>query len=210
MLAFSWDLPRVSSGALRRESVGDGLMFATGYILPLVMIAMTPTIMVESSRWLVLKKRYQSSQRVLNKLYLKETTEEAIQSILQDIQEDMERERQLQQAGNTGLGWLFQKKPRAIRKILQLMGLGIAISHKICGIDAIQYYLVFVLGASGISSRGVQAQYLIALGGLKFACLFAASALVENLGRRPLLLMSVAGMILFGAGQFGRYDQQYQ
>jgi hypothetical protein len=51
---------------------------------------------------------------------------------------------------------------------------------------------------------------LIALGGLKFACLFVASALVDNLGRRPLLLMSVAGMILFGAGQFGRYDQQYQ
>jgi MFS family permease len=122
-------------------------------------------------------------------------SDDFIQSILRDIQDDIQRERETLHQNDTGLGWLLKEKPRAIQKMLAL-GLGIAISHQICGIDAIQYYLVFILQACGITSRDAQAQFMIALGGLKLACLFVASALVDKLGRRPLFLISVTGMIV--------------
>ena len=168
---------------------GWRLMFAIGCILPLVLICLALFVMVESPRWLVRRGRYQDGLDVLTRLY---PGGYDVSSVLKDIQNDIELEKAMQQMHD----WNFVVHPSpAVRRMLSI-GLGIAICHEICGIDAIQYYLVFILQASGITNQLEQAKFLIALAFLKLACLFVSSSLVDNLGRRPLMLFSAMGMAL--------------
>lgn len=179
------------------------LMFLAGCVLPGVMLVlMVTTVLVESPRWLARQGRLDEARRVLQSLHTggtaagnksdKDSNNNDTQAaaVLDDILADLERERQW----HAQVGWSFLWQPAYRRAVLT--GLGIAVSHMICGIDAIQYYLTFIMKASGIASRTAQGQFLVALGAFKLVCLFVASALVDRVGRRPLMLWSVAGMLL--------------
>ncbi|KAL7570497.1 hypothetical protein ACA910_004278 [Epithemia clementina (nom. ined.)] len=192
-----------------RPGLSWRLMFAMGCILPIVMILLCWFVMVESPRWLVQQQQVDRAHVVLQKL-LPEATPNALQDIIQDIQFDIERDHvitgtqqqevQQQQQQRSGLlGWIAlirqARRQPAVRKMLHL-GVGIAVAHEISGIDAIQYYLAFILNASGVTSREAQGRFLFGLGFVKLATLFVASALVDKLGRRPLLLVSLSGMVV--------------
>jgi MFS family permease len=130
-------------------------MFGTGCILPVVMLALIwHGVLEESSRWLVTKGRYEESLEVLRRFNPPTRTEnkycddefdaDVRRIVLKDIQQDMEQERQVMMAQDnssseaaTGFGWLLQKKSPAVRKMLAI-AFGVAISHEICGINAIQ------------------------------------------------------------------------
>ena len=168
---------------------GWRLMFATGCMLPLLLIGLVFSVMVESPRWLVRRERYNDSLDVLRRLH---PAGFDVSNVLLNIKDDIEREKDLQQLD----GWNFLIHPAPIVRRMLAIGLGIAISHEICGIDAIQYYLVFILQALGISNEVEQAKFLISLAFLKLGCLFVSSSLVDNVGRRPLMMSSTFGMVL--------------
>ena len=176
------------------------LMFSMGCILPVVMLFLCCFVLTESPRWLVKQQRLDSARTVLQQLTPYASTEE-LQEAITDIQRDIEREHLLQQQQQSSgfMGWITllkeTKRRPAIRQMME-RGIGIAVAHEMSGIDAIQYYLVFILDASGVTSREAQGQYMFCLGFLKLASLFVASALVDKLGRRPLLLLSLSGMIV--------------
>jgi sugar porter (SP) family MFS transporter len=169
------------------------LMFSTGFVFPILVMVMASIVMVESPRWLVRQGRDLDALGVLQRLYPQGYD---VEVVLNDIQQDIEREKLLGSTSVEGLSTLLcWKLSPTIRRML-VIGLGIAVSHEISGIDAIQYYLVYILEASGITGRAQQARYLIALGTLKLVCLFVASYFVDRWGRRPLMLLSVSGMTI--------------
>ena len=92
--------------------------------------------------------------------------------------------------GPIGGGPSGEQSPPALRRQL-LMAIVLQLAMQLCGVDAILYYSTSVLRAAGLE-QPERASALLALAHL--LALPPALAAVERLGRRPLLLVSWAGM----------------
>lgn len=163
------------------------LMFAMGCILPIAMIILSRTVMVESPRWLVSKGQEEQAKEILRRIYPEGFD---VEPIAQDIKEALERERIAEQH----IGWNVILFPtRAIKRML-IVGIGTAVAQQAVGIDAIQYYLIDVLDESGITSEKAQLGVLMLLGVLKLFFIVVGSKLLDRRGRRPLFFVSLIGM----------------
>lgn len=163
-------------------------MFATGIILPSTLIVLVIYFMPESPRWLISKGRQEEAREILSRVYPEDYN---IDSILQEIQDVTETEKLIQ--GVVTWRHLFVPSP-AFRRML-FVGIGMAVAQQITGIDAIQYFLVFILKESGIESRENQSKILILLGIIKLFVILLAGSLFDTRGRKPLLFLSLSGMI---------------
>ena len=168
-------------------------MFSLGCILPILLAVLAATIMEESPRWLIQKGRYSEARRVLAKLYPKGDGVDSIDDLLREIKEDIEEEVDAER-GQSGWAAILCSGRPAMKRML-LVGVSIGVCVQLSGIDAIQYYLSFIMEASGITGRREQAIFLTGLGMLKLSMIFVASSLVDKLGRRPLLFLSLGGAI---------------
>ena len=170
------------------------LMFTLGLILPTLLAILAMAIMEESPRWLIQNKKYGEARTVLAKLYPDGDGVDSVDDLLREIREDIEEEVDAERGQSGWTAILCSNRP-AMRRIM-LVGLSIGVCVQLSGIDAIQYYLAFVLAASGITSRKMQAAFLTGLGVLKLSMIFVASLLVDKLGRRPLMFLSLSGAIV--------------
>ena len=109
--------------------------------------------------------------------------------VVEDIKEAIERETEAEHA----VGWDMIYHPTPAFKRMLIVGVGTAMSQQVVGIDAIQYYLVFILKESGITGRATQSIVLIFLGILKMSVVVLAGNLFDSKGRRPLMFASLAG-----------------
>ncbi|CAJ1911279.1 unnamed protein product [Cylindrotheca closterium] len=75
-----------------------------------------------------------------------------------------------------------------------IVGLGTAIAQQAVGIDSIFLYMDDLIKASGIESETTQLAILMLLGITKLFFVFVGGKLIDNLGRRPLLMASLIGM----------------
>ena len=112
--------------------------------------------------------------------------------ILLDMKEAIEREAVV---GKT-MGWDMILFPTPAFRRMLLVGVGIAIAQQAVGIDAIQYFLVYILRETGIDSRPAQTGILIFLGSVKLVFIVIGGRLFDRTGRRPLFFMSLCGMTL--------------
>lgn len=74
-----------------------------------------------------------------------------------------------------------------------LVGIGIAIIQQAVGIDAVMFYLVFVIRQSGITSELGQIMALCILGTVKLVFVFVGAKLFDKVGRRIMLFISLLG-----------------
>ena len=100
--------------------------------------------------------------------------------------------------------------PTPAFKRMLLVGVGTAIAQQAVGIDAIQYFLVYILDESGVKSRKAQMGILIVLGIIKLTFIVLAGHLFDKRGRRPLFFVSLIGMsvslLLVSMGFVGKAD----
>jgi len=171
------------------EDLAWRVMFAMGAILPAIMIYLAKYVMPESPRWLVSKGRENEAKDVLRRVY---PSGYDVDVIVEEIKESMEREI----AAEHAVGWDMILFPTPAFRRMLLVGIGTAIGQQVVGIDAIQYFLVFILDESGIKSRVAQSFILIFLGLIKLGMIFVAGYLFDTKGRRPLMFTSLAGMIV--------------
>ena len=82
---------------------------------------------------------------------------------------------------------------RSIIIIFAGVGIGTAVAQQLVGIDAIQYFLMFIIEEAGIDERVWQSILLIALGVLKLVVIVFAGSLFDTKGRRPLFFWSLIG-----------------
>lgn len=92
------------------------------------------------------------------------------------------------------MGWDVILFPSPAFKRMLLVGVGTAIAQQAVGIDAIQYFLMYILDESGIKSRQAQLWILIVLGFIKLVVIVLAGHLFDRKGRRPLFFISLLGM----------------
>lgn len=195
-----------ASGFLSKEMFGWRFMYGLGIIMPLLLLGTILTrVMPESPRWLLSKNKTIEAQAILEKIY---PAGYPITQLMQHISETIEWEKQQQYTTFDkpnpsciqSIWHLFTEKwtllrhaSPAIRRML-IIGVGAATTQQLTGVDAIQYYLIFILEEAGIQRGNRQTTILVALGFVKMIVIILAGYLFDHLGRRPLMFTSLAGM----------------
>lgn len=180
--------------------LGWRLMLGIGAI-PSILLALGVLAMPESPRWLVMKGRLGDARRVLNKT--SDSPEEA-QLRLVDIKEaagipescnDDIVQVNKQSKGQGVWREMFVYPTPAVRHIV-IAALGIHFFQQASGIDAVVLYSPTIFEKAGIKSDTEKLLATVAVGFTKTICILVATFMLDRVGRRPLLLTSVGGMVL--------------
>jgi sugar porter (SP) family MFS transporter len=192
----------VSNFAFSKLPLHLGWRFMLGIgAVPSVFLAFGVLAMPESPRWLIMQGRLGDAKKVLDRT---SDSKEESQIRLSDIKEAAGIPEQCQDdvvevpKRNTGEGvWkdLLITPTRAVRHIL-IAGVGIHFFQQASGIDAVVLYSPRIFAKAGITSDNQKLLATVAVGFVKTIFILVATFLLDKIGRRPLLLTSVAGMIL--------------
>lgn len=183
--------------------LGWRLMLGIGAV-PSVFLAVGVLAMPESPRWLVLQGRLGDAKRVLDKT--SDSKEEA-DLRLADIKEaagipqDYTGDIVSVSKRSHGEGvWRELLRPTpAVRRVL-IAAIGIHFFQQASGIDAVVLYSPRIFKKAGIHKKDHKLLATIAVGFVKTLFILVATFFLDKVGRRPLLLSSVAGMIVSLSG----------
>jgi sugar porter (SP) family MFS transporter len=136
----------------------------------------------DSPRWLISKSKVDQARQILQRA----RTVSDVSPEIQDIQKSME------QQGAGGMKGLFQPALR----MPMIVGLGLAVFQQITGINTVIYYAPTIFKFAGISAAGPAILAGAALTMVMWLFHVLAIFLLDRVGRRPLLLIGVAGQVV--------------
>jgi sugar porter (SP) family MFS transporter len=155
-----------------------GLAVVPGAILGLGMI-----FLPESPRWLAKYAHPEAARSVLARI----RGGADIESEWHDIEESLAHS---EEHGS----WADLLHP-AVRPAL-IVGMGLAIFQQVTGINTVIYYAPTIIQASGVSSASVAILTTAGIGLVNVLMTIVAMWLIDRVGRRPLLLTGITGMII--------------
>jgi sugar porter (SP) family MFS transporter len=150
--------------------------------IPAVGLAIGMWRLPDSPRWLISKSKVEEAKRVLERV----RTVPDVTPEIRDIQESMK------QQGKGGLAGLLQPSLR----MPLIVGLGLAIFQQTTGINTVIYYAPTIFKFAGIKAAGPAILAGAGLTMLMWCFHILSIFLLDRVGRRPLLLIGVAGQIL--------------
>ncbi|XVE49404.1 hypothetical protein DITRI_Ditri01bG0080100 [Diplodiscus trichospermus] len=181
------------------SNIGWRLMLGVGAI-PSVLLAIGVLAMPESPRWLVMQGRLGEAKRVLDKT--SDTKEEALlrlsdikeaAGIPSDCTDDIVQVQKRTHGEGVWRELLLYPTP-AVRHVL-ICAIGIHFFQQASGIDAVVLYSPRIFEKAGITSSNDKLLATMGVGFVKTISILVATFLLDRIGRRPLLLSSVGGMI---------------
>ena len=150
-------------------------------VIPSAVLVIGMWLLPDSPRWLVSKSKTDEAKKVLKKFRKGDVNDE-----INSIQKITEKK------GNTDLGALLEPSVR----MPMLVGMGFAIFQQITGINTVMYYSPTIFKYAGIHGTGSSILAGAALAGLMWLMHILSILLLDRVGRRPLLLIGVAGQII--------------
>ena len=173
--AYVVDYAFASSGGWRWMlglAVAPAVVFGTGmFFLP------------ETPRWLIRSGRHEIARRVL--VRIRDSVDVDLE--ITEIQTSLAQQEQR--------GSWSDLLHRHVRPAL-VVGIGLAVFQQITGINTVIYYAPKILQSAGFASASGAILATAGVGVVNFAMTIAAMFLVDRAGRRPLLLVGIAGMIV--------------
>jgi SP family galactose:H+ symporter-like MFS transporter len=155
-------------------------MFGVGTI-PAIGLLVGMWRLPDSPRWLISKSRIDQAKKVLDRL---RAPEEVGQEVT-DIQQSMTK-----QNGN----WKTELFQPALRMPF-IVGIGLALFQQLSGINTVIYYAPTIFKFAGFNSSGASILGAVGLGVVMLCFHVLAIFLLDRVGRRPLLLVGIAGQI---------------
>ncbi|MFK7947607.1 MAG: sugar porter family MFS transporter [Saprospiraceae bacterium] len=152
--------------------------------LPAIIFFISMFFVPESPRWLLGKNRTAEAVKTLEKINGKEQVEAVTSEILKNIQDDNQSEK-------TPLSELF--KPAM--KLVITIGIVIGVLQQITGINAVFFYATSIFEQSGVGQDASFAQAIL-VGLINVVFTLLAMYLIDKLGRKPLLLIGTAGIVI--------------
>ena len=135
----------------------------------------------DSPRWLAGRGHLDQARAVLKRI----RPPGKVDAELKDIQDSVS-----QQKGN----WSELLSP-PLRSAM-IVGIGLAIAQQITGINTVIYYAPTIFKFAGLSSSSSAILASVGVGVVNVVFTVVAMQLIDRVGRRPLLLVSLAGMAL--------------
>ena len=154
-------------------------MFAV-LLIPSVFLLLGITVLPESPRWLLAQGREAEARKVLSR----------VRHHASDVDDDITM--MLASLHVTYGSWrefMMQARPC-------LLAVSVAIFNQLTGINSFLQYAPLILKNAGISSNLVSMLGSVGIGGINFIFTIVAIALIDAVGRRPLLLVGVVGVML--------------
>jgi SP family galactose:H+ symporter-like MFS transporter len=153
-------------------AVAPALVFGTGmFFLP------------ETPRWLIRGGHHEVAHRVLVRIRERADVTVEIEEIKASLAQQAES------------GHWTDLLRRQVRPAL-VVGLGLAIFQQVTGINTVIYYAPKILQTAGFNSASGAILATVGVGIVNVAMTVLAMFLVDRAGRRPLLLVGIAGMIV--------------
>jgi sugar porter (SP) family MFS transporter len=160
-----------------RWMLGVGIIPAILYFLLLFFVPASP-------RWLAQQGRTEEAKKVLTRIGGDEYAGTTMKEIETSIEKDKNREK----------AYFKELFTREMRWIL-IIGLGIAFLQQISAINAILYYAPIIFETAG-GGRDVAFMQAVILGVVNLVFTIVAMFLIDKLGRKPLLVIGLSGIIV--------------
>jgi SP family galactose:H+ symporter-like MFS transporter len=156
-------------------------MFGLG-VVPAIGLTAGMWFLPDSPRWLISKSRIDEARQALKRL----RSPEEVDPEVADIQ---------QNTGKTSGDWKTELFQPALRMPL-IIGIGLALFQQLSGINTVIYYAPTIFKFAGFQSAGASILAAVGLGVVMLCSHVAAIFLLDRVGRRPLLLVGIAGQIV--------------
>ena len=155
-----------------------GLAAVPGLLLGLGMLWLP-----ETPRWLLERGREDAARAVLRRVRGNASIEPELEEIKQTLSQASER------------GKFSDLLSPGVRPAL-IVGVGLAIFQQITGINTVIYYAPQIIQQSGIPSASGAILATAGIGLVNVIMTVVSMLLIERVGRRPLLLTGIVGMII--------------
>lgn len=156
------------------------LMFACGLVAGTILL-IGMSFMPFSPRWLVFKHKPEKAKKILQRVRGTPTVDQEISEIQETVK--------------TQTKGLSQFKSGMLKYPL-IVGLGLAIFQQITGVNTIIYYAPTIFQFAGLSSDTAAIAATTGVGAANLIVTAIAVVLVDKVGRRPLLMVGIAGMVV--------------
>lgn len=153
----------------------------------------------ESPRWLVLKNREVEARNVWQKLNITENIQAQIQQVKDSVcSNEVPFASRVKQ--------LFDKRMRLVITIGVIAG----IAQQITGVNAVYFYAPTIFEQSGVGTNAAFSQ-AVWVGIINVIFTIAAMVLIDKIGRRPLMILGLAGVLVsMSICSFGFYQASYK
>lgn len=155
-------------------------MFGLGFI-PSAIFFIGALFLPESPLWLIKAGLKTDAERVLNKIGDNDFTRHSMMNI----------ERSLKGSTRTSFAEVFKKGVLPAVSI----GIGLAVFQQLCGINTVFNYAPRIFESIG-ASQDDQLLQTVFIGGINLVVTIVAMMLVDKIGRRPLMLLGSAGLVI--------------
>ena len=155
-------------------------MFAMA-VIPAAAFGIGLLFIPNSPRWLAGRGHLDQARAVLKRIRAPEQVEGEFNQIQQSVGQQKEN-------------WSELLSP--FLRPAMIVGVGLAIAQQITGINTVIYYAPTIFKFAGLSSASVAILASVGVGVVNVVFTLVAMQLIDRVGRRPLLLASLAGMAL--------------
>jgi len=152
-------------------------------VIPAAVFALGMIYLPESPRWLVHRGQTERARAILSRVRGTSEVDAELREIQTSLAQAQER------------GALRDLLSPGLRPALAV-GIGLAILQQITGINTVIYYAPRIVQAAGISSASGAILTTAGIGTVNVLMTIVSMWLIDRIGRRPLLLTGIAGMIV--------------
>jgi MFS transporter, SP family, galactose:H+ symporter len=153
-------------------------------VVPAAIFGLGMVFLPESPRWLAAHGHVDRARAMLARIRGTSDVDIEMREIVEGIERAPDRR-----------GRLADLFAPSLRPAL-IVGIGLAVFQQVTGINTVIYYAPLIIQSSGISSASGAILATAGIGVVNVLMTIVAMWLIDRMGRRPLLLTGIAGMVI--------------